>query len=132
MTRFFYVCLLTAVLYSSGCFLFEEKTPQQLLGYKLVEAVKNNDKDEFKVLFSQDIIEKLSQKDQDLDEAVQAILDKYIKKFNEHYKEFQKNNFYFNYQGSPTEGELYIFFNDKRSAKKNIILENNVWVFNEL
>ena len=125
--------LLLSVVISGGCIIFgEEYTAQQILGYELIDAVKNNDLSNFKGLFSEEVINKFSDKNQNFDTAMQKVLDKYREKFYKRYKEFQNNNFYFNYQGSETKGDLYIFFNDKRSAKKPVILENGKWVFNKL
>jgi coproporphyrinogen III oxidase len=127
------LAIMISVALSAGCIIFgEEYTPQQELGYKLIDAVKYNDLSSFKNLFSERVLNKFAEKNQNSDEALRKVLDKYREKFHKRYKEFQNNNFYFNYQGSETEGDLYIFFNDKRSAKKTVVFENNKWVFDEL
>jgi len=126
------IVLMSAIL-SAGCILFgEHYTPQQLLGYKLIDVVKNNNISEFQNLFANNVIEKFKERNEDFDVSLQKVLDKYREKFFKRYKEFQDSNFYFNYQGTETEGDLYIFFNEQRSAKKPIILENEEWVFNKL
>ena len=114
----------------SACALFESYPPQEELGYKLINSVKTNNFSAFKALFSQDLIK--SKFKENSDEAMQKVFNTYKDKFNERYKEFDEGNFHFNYQGSEIEGELYIFFNEKRNAKKPIIFENGSWVFNEL
>jgi coproporphyrinogen III oxidase len=95
-------------------------------------VVKNNNISEFQSLFANNVIEKFKERNEDFDVSLQKVLDKYREKFFKRYKEFQDSNFYFNYQGTETEGDLYIFFNEQRSAKKPIILENEEWVFNKL
>ena len=114
----------------SACALFESYTPQEELGYKLINTVKTNNFSGFKKLFSKDLIQKKFKDNSN--EAMEKVFNTYKEKFNERYKAFEAGNFHFNYQGSEREGELYIFFNEKRNAKKPIIFENGNWVFNEL
>ena len=114
----------------SACALFESYTPQEKLGYKLVETVKNNNFSGFKALFSPNLLQRKFKDNSN--EAMQKVFNTYKEKFNERYKDFDEGNFHFNYQGSEREGYIYIFFNEKRNAKKPIILENGNWVFNEL
>jgi len=110
--------------------LFKSVPPQQLLGYKLVKTIKENDFSSFKALFSPSVIqEKFGD---DSSEKMEKVFNTYKNKFKEKYKYFEEDNFYFNYQGSETQGNLYIFYNGKRNAKKTIIFENDNWLFNEL
>lgn len=123
-TRMLLVGIIACLL--SGCIAIEEPiSPQQQLGYDLLDALKNKDQEKFKQLFAQKQVRKL------IDNGLEKNFLTYKQFFYDRYGEFEVSDFHFNYQGSDSAGKLFFFYKHKRKGEKLIIWQHGRWVFAE-